>query len=154
MIDFTNTVVVDRPISEVYDYLSDLERVPDWNWAIESTQQVTPGPVRVGTRYRQTRTVPRLATETLEVVGLEPNRSIEIEGTLAGLPAQLQYELEPAGATTVVRNRVRLTVSGALQLAAPILSGRIRGAVASNLDDLKTQLEGTPIPQNRTGSRS
>lgn len=154
MIDFTNTVVVDRPVNDVYDYLSDLERVPDWNWAIASTQQVTPGPVRVGSRYRQARTVPQPATEMLEVVELEPNRSIGIEGTLAGLPARLRYDLEPVGQATVVRNRVRLVVRGALELAAPILSRRISGAVASNLNDLKTQLERTQSSQEWKGSRS
>lgn len=151
MIDFTNTVVVDRPVSEVYDYLSDLERVPEWNWAIAHTRRITPGPVGVGTRYRQTRTVPRPATEMLAVTGLEPNRSIEIEGTLADLPARLRYDIEPLGEATAITNRVQLETSGALQLVSSVLFRRISGAVASNLNDLKTRLEQTPSRQAPRG---
>ena len=154
MIDFTNTVVVDRPVGAVYDYLSDLERIPDWNWAIARTRQITPGPVRVGTRYEQTRTVPQPATEPLEIIGLEPNRSIEITGSLAGMPARIRYELEPLDGATVITNRVQLAVAGAFHLAGPILSRRISGAVASNLNDLKTQLERTQSPLERKASRS
>ena len=154
MIDFTNTVIVDRPVAEVYDYLSDLEHVPEWNWAIARTEKVTPGPIGVGTRYRQTRTVPQPMTEALEVTGLEPNRNIEIEGTLAGMPTRLHYVLEERGHATKVTNAVRLAVNGPLQLAAPLLGHRISRAVASNLQDLKKRLEGGGNRLDWKGSRS
>lgn len=152
MIEFTNTVVVDRPVAEVYGYLSDLEHVPDWNWAISRTEKVTSGQPRVGTRYRQTRTVPKYATEFLEITGLEPDRGIEVQGTLAGMPAQLRYTLREDGSETQITNTVQLVVSGVLQLAAPALGRRIERAVASNLEDLKTRLERGSSPQNRKGS--
>lgn len=152
MIEFANTVVVDRPVSEVYDYLSDLEHVPDWNWAISRTEKLTSGPPRVGTRYRQTRTVPQTATETLEISGLEPDRVVEIQGTLAGMPAQLRYTLEGTGPETEITNTVHLVVGGVLQLAAPALGRRIDRAVASNLKDLKKRLERGQGPQNCKGN--
>ena len=154
MIEFTNTVVVDRPASEVYDYLSDLENVPDWNWAISRTEKLTPGPPRVGTRYRQTRTVPRPATEALEISGLEPDRVVEIQGTLAGMPARLRYTLKESGPETEITNTVHLVVRGVLQLAAPALGRRIDRAVVSNLRDLKKELERGRSPQNWKGNRS
>ena len=154
MIDFTNAIVVDRPVGDVYDYLSDLERIPEWNWAISRTQKITPGARRVGTRYQQARTTPQPSSETLEITGLEANRFIGIEGTLAGMPARLHYALEDHGSKTEIRNSVRLELGGALQLAAPILSRRISRAVASNLNDLKTRLERTTRPLDREGNLS
>lgn len=141
MIDFTNVIRIDKAPEEVYAYLSDLEHTPEWNWAISETSKTTPGPARVGTRYRQTRTVPRSATEELEIVALEPDSHIELEGTLAQFEARISYRLDERSGRTHVTNHVTLEAPGALRLAEPLLAPRIENAVASNLKDLKTILE-------------
>ena len=64
---FENTLEIARDPRVVYTYLADLEHTPEWNWAITSTRKMTPGPVGVGTRYRQTREVPRPAVELFEL---------------------------------------------------------------------------------------
>jgi uncharacterized membrane protein len=58
MTNVTNTILINRPVDEVYAFLADLEHTPEWNWAISETKKTTPGPVAVGTRYRQSRSVP------------------------------------------------------------------------------------------------
>ena len=141
MIDFTNVISIDRPSSEVYDYLSDLEHTPEWNWAITETRKATAGPIGVGTRYQQTRTVPAPATEDLEITGLTQDQWIEIAGTLARFPARLSYRLSERDGATEVTNTVMLESPGALGLIAPVLAPRIKRAVADNLDDLKQKLE-------------
>ena len=55
---FENTVTIQRPADEVFAFLADFENIPRWNYAIEETKKASAGPVGVGTRYRQTRTVP------------------------------------------------------------------------------------------------
>lgn len=147
MIEFANTVVIERPIADVFSYLCDLEHIPEWNWAISETRKITSGPVAVGTRYRQTRGVPRPATEILEITALEPHRRIAVRGILAEMPAHLIYDLKEDSSGTVVTNEVSLDVAGPARMLAPVLSRRISDAVASNLNDLKTQLE------FRTGQR-
>ena len=67
MISFTKTIHINRPIDEVYAYLADLEHTPEWNWAITETKKTTPGPVAVGTRYRQSGSVPRPAAGPVSV---------------------------------------------------------------------------------------
>jgi uncharacterized protein YndB with AHSA1/START domain len=141
MISFTNTIHIERPVGEVYDYLADLEHTQEWNWAITETRKVTPGPVTVGTRYRQTRSVPRPSTEELEITALEPNRLIEVDGTLARFPAHLSYQLESFGAGTALSNAVLLQTEGALRLIGPLVRSRVRHSVADNLDKLKSLLE-------------
>lgn len=141
MISFTNVIHINRSADEVYAYLSDLEHTPEWNWAITETRKTTRGPITVGTRYRQTRRVPQPATETLEIIALEPNRRIEIEGTLAQFSAQLSYQIVEKETGTELTNTVNLEPRGALRLVAPVLSGRIERAVGDNLDELKKRLE-------------
>jgi len=139
---FTNTITIHRPGEVVFAYLADLENLPSWNYAIQQTRKVTPGPVEVGSRYHQVRTVPARREESLEVVELEPGRRLSVRGTLNTLPARLDYDLDAEGDTTVLTNTVELSTSGPLSLVAPVATRRIRSAVADNLDVLRQVLEG------------
>lgn len=141
MISFTNTIRIDRPVDEVYAYLSDLEHTPEWNWAITETVKATPGPIGVGTRYRQTRSVPQPATEMLEITALKANRHIEVRGTLARFPASLTYRLDRRIGGTELTNTVDLEANGPLRLIESALGSRIKRAVADNLSQLKNLLE-------------
>lgn len=141
MINFTNVIYIDRDPSDVYAYLADLEHTPEWNWAITETTKTTPGPIQVGTRYRQRRSSPRPATEELEIAALEPDSHIEIVGTLAQFDARIGYHLTGVAGLTELTNSVALESSGALRLAEPLFGPRIEGAVAANLADLKHKLE-------------
>jgi uncharacterized protein YndB with AHSA1/START domain len=139
---FTNTIRIRRPREAVFAYLADLENLPRWNYAIQQTRKVTPGPVGVGSRYVQVRTVPARREESLEVVELEPGRRLTVSGTLSTLAARLDYVLDAEGDTTVLTNTVELAMSGPLSLVAPVATRRIKAAVAENLDVLRQVLEG------------
>jgi len=141
MITFTNTIRINRPVADVYAYLSDLEHAPEWNWAIAKTTRTTPGRVAVGTRYRQTRTSPGPGTDTLEITALDVNRHIAVRGTLAQLPARLAYDLHKVDGATELTNTVTLEPQGPLRLAAPVTGLGIKRGVADNLDQLKKRLD-------------
>jgi len=47
MFSFENTVVIDRPIEYVFAFVTDLQRIPMWNYYVQS---VTPTSVEVGTQ--------------------------------------------------------------------------------------------------------
>jgi hypothetical protein len=76
---FENTVMIRRPIEEVFGFLSQFENVPKWNYAIVETRRVSEGPVGVGTIYHQVRSVPSRSEERFEV-------------TAFNLPATWRYE--------------------------------------------------------------
>jgi polyketide cyclase/dehydrase/lipid transport protein len=109
MASFENTVMIRRPIEEVFAFLSDFENVPKWNYAILETHKVSEGPVGVGTIYQQVRSVPSRSEERFEVTAYNPPRELEIGGQLGPFPARLSYGLrrsrgnpghEPGGAGT------------------------------------------------------
>ena len=141
MITFSNTVDIARSPTIVFAYLADLEHTPEWNWAIVSTRKVSPGRAGVGTRYEQTRSVPRPATEVLEVTELDSDRRIDIVGDLGPFKARLTYELSPIGGGTRLTNTVELEPRGPFGAVAGVFPGRIRAAVAENLKVLKSLLQ-------------
>jgi hypothetical protein len=113
-------VTIQQPAGEVFAFLADFEKIPMWNYAIEETSKASAGPVGVGTRYRQTRSVPRRSVESFEVTVFEPASRLAIHGQIGPFEATISYVLEGrAGATTLVSS-VELDPSPAmLKLLAP-----------------------------------
>ena len=72
MATFENTVMIRRPIEDVFAFLSDFENVPKWNYAIVETRKVSEGAVGVGTIYHQVRSVPSRSEERFEVTAYNP----------------------------------------------------------------------------------
>jgi hypothetical protein len=140
-IKFENIIDIGVDRARVFAYLADIEHTPEWNWAIASSQKLTPGPVEVGTRFRLERTAPQRAVEELAVTALQPGERLDVAGRLGPFDARLSYELSDVPSGTRLVNRVELDPTGPLGLLGGLVGGRIRGAVAENLAALKGVLE-------------
>jgi hypothetical protein len=138
---FSNAITIARSPHEVFEFISDLENVPKWNYAIVETRKASEGPVAVGTTYRQVRSLPTRSEETLRVTEFEPDRRFAFEGDLGPFKGTLTYELEGIGGRTRLTNNADLQPLGIAKLAAPVAAGRVRGAVAENLEALRQLLE-------------
>lgn len=145
MATFQNTVTIRRPIEDVFGLLADFENIPTWNYAILQTSKTSPGPVGVGTTYRQIRSLPGRSEEGFEVTVFEPTSRLEIHGEIGPFTATISYLLVPIGDATCLTNTVDLQpASGALRLLAPLAASRVKTAVAANLDALRQLLERGP----------
>lgn len=138
---FSNTIEIQRPPDEVFDYLATPENIPHWNYAISTSERSPAGPIRVGTRIRQRRTIPRPGEEQLAVTELVPGDRLVLVGDLGPFHGTISYTLEPTPQGTRLVNVAELEASGPLRLAAPLVAGRVRAAVADNLAKLKGILE-------------
>ena len=138
MAAFKNAVTIRRTPEEVFTFLADFENVPKWNYAIESTTKVSPGPVGMGTVYHQIRSIPGRAEEGFEVTVFEPGRRLGIEGTVGPFHARVSYLLKSVGNTTRLTNDVELEPWSALtRILAPLAVSRVKAAVAENLEELR-----------------
>ncbi len=79
--------------------------------------------------------------EVLEVITFRPNERLEVVGRLADNPAHVTYLFEETEAGTRLINDIELEPEGVLRLVTPLLTTRIKGAVADNLEELKNILE-------------
>ena len=139
---FENTVMIARPIEDVFAFLSDLENIPKWNYAIVETRKISEGPLGVGTVYHQVRSVPNRSEERLEITTYDPPRQLEIRGQLGPLASRLFYALDATPEGTRVTNTVELELRGPVRLLGRVAVPRVRDAVATNLRKLKDLLEG------------
>jgi uncharacterized protein YndB with AHSA1/START domain len=138
---FSNTITIDRAPAAVFAYLADFENLPRWNYAISDTRKLSTGPVGVGSRYQQTRTVPAPGDEIFEVTEFEPHHKLTIRGSFGPFPAEISYTIHAEGTATTVINTVRLQPPRPLNLLAPIATHQIKSAVAANLEVLRQTLE-------------
>ncbi|MFJ9447409.1 SRPBCC family protein [Kitasatospora sp. NPDC101235] len=139
---FENTLTIDAPAGEVFAYLARPENLPRWNYALDRTEQTSPGPIGVGTTYRQTRTLPRPAEEHFRITEYDPPNLLTIDGDFGPFTGTATYRLTPLEQhTTHLVNTLHLTATGALKPIAAIAGPRVKHAVAKNLDALKNILE-------------
>jgi carbon monoxide dehydrogenase subunit G len=142
MATFENTVTIRRAVEDVFAFLADFENVPTWNYAIVETKKTSPGPVGVGSTYRQLRSIPSRSEEGFEVTVFEPSSRLKVHGDIGAFTATISYLLAPTDDGTRLTNVVDLeSASGALRLLAPLAASRVKTAVAANLDTLKQLLE-------------
>jgi Polyketide cyclase / dehydrase and lipid transport len=148
MATFQNTVTIRRPVQDVFGFLADFENLPTWNHAILQTKKTSPGPIGVGTTYRQIRSLPSRSEEAFEVTVFEPTNRLEVHGEVGPFTATIGYLLLPLGDGTCLTNTVDLQpASAAPRLFAPLAALRVKTAVAANLDALKQLLEtGVGVP--------
>jgi len=138
MIDFENNIRIDRPIGEVFAFLSDLENVPKWNYYVLEVTKLSNGPIGIGTMYHQVR---KTDEQDLRITELDQNHKMVVKTWPQSSPSlEMRFTLYEEGNTTRIRDEWRLD-SGWPAPLEWLGAGRIKSAVAENLTKLKELLE-------------
>lgn len=141
-VEFSNEVMIRRSREDVFAFVSNLENVPRWNYAIEETKKTSDGPVGVGTTYLQRRTLPSPSEEQFVITAFAPEERLAIQGDLGPLTGTMTYVFEETDGGTRLTNTADLHARGMGAAAVALIAGgRIREAVAANLRVLKELLE-------------
>ncbi len=139
---------IEKPVEEVFQVFTDLARAPERVQGIESLELLTDGPMRVGTRFRETRKMfGREATEEMTVTALEPNRSYTVGARSCGCDFETQFRFHPEGKSTRVEMELKTRATTLVaRLMAPLgifMAGSMKKLCERDIDDLKAALEGT-----------
>jgi uncharacterized protein YndB with AHSA1/START domain len=66
-------IVIDRPISEVFEFVADQRNEPQYNPLMRLSEKITDGPIGVGTRFRaDSLSMGRRVAMTIEFTEFEP----------------------------------------------------------------------------------
>jgi uncharacterized protein YndB with AHSA1/START domain len=146
MAGFEVTVDVARPPAEVFAYLTDVSKLPEWQ-ATASEAEID-GAVRLGARIRERRHfLGRDVRTELEVTTYDPPRRFDVRSH--GGPAELaiRHTLSPTDEGTRLRAEVDVTLGRMLRIAAQgalkLAEREFRGDFAR----LKELLEATPAAE-------
>jgi len=139
------TVIIRRPSDEVFDYISDLERLSTWHHAIDSVEKVTGGDNRTGATYRMKRTLPTGHVENrVSVTEFVPSKRFTIESQPGPMPFAYRFRLAPTPQGTRVdvdASRDGLDLDRTPTMPPALASALFQRRMAESLRRLKNELE-------------
>lgn len=133
----------------VFEVLSDFRTADQRVSGIKKLEVLTDGPIRKGTRFRETRVMfGREATEEMEVADFQPDRSYTVSCNSCGAVWSSTFRFVPeAGGTRLEVSMECRAVSFLAKLMKPLsglFAGSIRKCVQQDLEDMARFLESKP----------
>jgi uncharacterized protein YndB with AHSA1/START domain len=152
-----NTITIERPIEEVFEYVSTPENDPTWVSASIRNQRTSPGPMRVGmTIEEDVKIFRRTSRDSWVVTHYEPPTLIAYRATSGLLSGGVvRLRCEPVEGGTRLTHAVEYEVRGIYyKTIAPFMPWAPKRLIASMDRTLKDLLEGKTTSGPRLESAS
>lgn len=133
---FVHALVIERPVSEVFAFISDPENLPRWNYYVIGCMKLDAGPARVGSTYRLVR---KSDTRVFGVTEFKQDRMLVIRFRAPTPPLEIRFTVESTASGTRLTNEWELKGIGGF--VAWFVRAPIRRAVGDNLGKLKELLQ-------------
>ena len=140
-----SVIIIERPIEEVWNFVTDLSKHSEWCAEGEKEHQTSPGPLGVGSTFFAG--APNGKKNTGRVGEYEPNTKVTFEAT-SGLEkgTKVSYTFEPIeGGKTRLRETVDLRPRGFLRLLMPFVAGSIKRKVQASAERIQQHKAHTRI---------
>lgn len=145
MAGFNLSEWISRSPGEVFDFITDPENAPAVMPSVRSMVKLTEGPLRLGTRYRETRLMNgREEQAELEVVTYEPPEKYEIRNVTEGIETAYRYAFQPERDGTRVDLVCELKADGLKRLMLPMVVAILKKEDGDHLQRLKKVMEAGP----------
>ena len=145
----TLTRQIAAPVETVYTQFTD---IATWEHidGIKKIEMLTDGPVRKGTRFKETRIMfKKEATEEFEVTTLEPNKRFTMTSQSCGCRFEAEHRFTPEGAGTRVdftMNAKALTFGAKLMMPLGwLMSGSMKKCINRDFDQLQGLIERSTV---------
>ncbi len=137
-----HSVTIERPVEKVWAYITDPRNDTEWQSMIVEAEQLSEGPMGVGTVERSTaKVLGRRFDTTFEVTEYEPNRRSRIKSTSGPFTFTGTYEVERADGGTRFTWAMEGDPGGFFKVAEPLVLRVISRQVQADLVTLKDLLE-------------
>ncbi len=142
MVRVEHDVVIDRPVSEVFAYLTDPDSLPEWQAGVLEARTQSQGPMGVGTRIIDVRKfLGRRIESTVEVTGYEPDRRFDLQVVSGPIQFRVSHILEPVNGTTRLTITAEGEPGGFFKVAEPLVARQAKRQFENDYSTLKDLLE-------------
>lgn len=137
------SIIIERPIGEVYEYVVDVENCPEWRTGCVGAKKLTQGPLGVGTQEMyKAKSMGRIFETQMEVTTYEPNMKYSWKATSGGpFPMHGWFTFEAVGKETRVAEVTEIKLAGFLRLFQPFILRMFQRQVQTDFSNLKRILE-------------
>ena len=144
MAHIATSVEIGRSPEDVFAYLADFARHPEWQEGLVSVMVETEGAMRVGTRVVHRRKLgPQTVATTSELTAYDPPHLVSFRGIDGPIRAEGSQRVEPAGNGSRVFFEMELEGHGFGKLMLPMARKQAARQVAASHEKLKRILEST-----------
>jgi uncharacterized protein YndB with AHSA1/START domain len=141
MIQHEVSIHLDRPVEQVFAFLADTGKVSTWQSNLIKMEQLTEGPLRLGSRFREVRRLGRRESEIqAEITTFEPNKRFETKTTTKP-QVTVSYSFEAEDGGTRLNHKFVMLTSGLMRLLEPLIASSIKKESQSDFETLKRILE-------------
>jgi len=142
VISFETSVWAERPIEEVFAYISDPENFSDWNSAVRTVRKTSAGEDEVGSRYSMERDLPTGRAENeLEITSHKLPEEFSIRTLSGPTPFVYRYAFSRSDGGTLVELDAEVELPGVAALTGPLARRAVKRGVDDNFATLKRFLE-------------
>ena len=142
MINLDFSALIDRPQKDVFAFVADPNNMSKWNSAVVSLEQVTPGPVAVGSKFKSVgEMMGRRIEGEMQVTAYEPDSKCGFQINAGPMQVNITLNFKTVGTGTKVNLNAQGNPGGLFKLAEGVMTGRVKTMMEENLARLKTVLE-------------
>jgi uncharacterized protein YndB with AHSA1/START domain len=136
------STVINRPVEEVFAFVSNPENIPKWSSLSRGVTITSAGPIGVGTTYRSVVAFlgRRIEGET-KITEYEPNRSFAEKSQSGPFPIENRTTCERVDGGTRVTFTTVAEPGGFFKLAEPLLVGMIKRQFEADFANVKDLME-------------
>ncbi len=143
MASFSHTVEIPHPPADVFPWLLEEDKVPQWTGNLQRYEQLD-GALGTGSRVRQVLEVSgRTIDVEMEVTAYEPPSGAQTRFSTNGIEVVSSYALEAAGAGTRLTQSIEAKPSGlTARMLVPVVQPRLEEKLTQDLERLREKLGG------------
>ena len=142
MVRVEHEVVVGRPVSEVFAYLTDVTNLPEWQGGVIEARQDSQGSVTTGTRFTEVRKfLGRQVESTVEVTEYEPDRKFSLRTVSGPVPFTVEHTFAERDGGTAIHIVGQGEPGGFFKMAEPLVGRQAKRMFEHDFSTLKDLLE-------------
>jgi len=148
MVKVEHSVEINKPVNQVWIYLTDFENTPKWDIGVHETKQTSKGPAGLGTTFQNIGTfLGRNSIREYQVIEYEPNKKVTVKLITPDnliQKAEVSYSFDSTTSGTKLTFIGSVGFGGFFKLIQPFLTQRAQKDGQGDLDNLKRLLEAHP----------
>jgi len=142
MINLDFGTLIDRPVKDVFVFVANPNNMSKWNSVVLSLEQVTPGEVGVGTKFKSTgELMGRRIEGEMQITAYEPDTKCGFQVNAGPMQVNMMLTFKTVGTGTKISLNAQGNPAGFFKIAEGMLAGRVKGMMEENLARLKSVLE-------------
>jgi len=142
MINLDIGTLIDKPVKDVFAFITNPANMSKWNSAVVSLEQITPGEVGLGTKFKSVgEMMGRRIEGEMQVVAFEPDSKYGFQMDAGPVQVNVTLNFKTVGTGTKLSLNAQGNPGGLFKLAEGVMQGRVKSMMEENLARLKSVLE-------------